>query len=289
MKQNRRFMKDKIILMLKGMIIGVANIIPGVSGGTLMIILGLYEDVINTISHFFKKFKKNIKFIIPIAIGMVVSILLLSKVISVCLDKYPFPTTLFFVGLIIGGLPLLWNKSKAAKGKWSNWLVFIITFGVVLTFAFLKSGDFVVDLNNLTPVGYITLFLIGMVSAATMVIPGISGSFVLMLLGYYKEIVSTVGDLTNFSHLGHNLIILIPFGIGVLLGIFLITRIIKKLLEKYETKVYFGVLGFVIASIIGIVLSIEPFKVTVWNILIGVVTFIWGFLVTRALMKENKE
>ena len=138
-----------IILMLKGMVIGVANIIPGVSGGTLMITLGLYEEIINTISHLFKNFKKNLKFILPIAIGMVISILLLSKVISLCLDKYPFPTTFFFIGLILGGIPLLWRKASAAKGKIGNWIVFIITFGIVLTFAFLKSGDAVVDLTNL--------------------------------------------------------------------------------------------------------------------------------------------
>ena len=205
-------MKDKIILVLKGMIIGVANIIPGVSGGTLMIILGLYEEVINTISHFFKNFKKNLKFIIPLALGMILAILLLSKLISMCLEKYPFPTTLFFVGLILGGLPLLWNKAKASKRRIGNWLVFTITFLIVLTFAFLKSGDLIVDLNNLTPLGYITLFIVGIISAATMVIPGISGSFVLMLLGYYEPIVNTLKDLTNFSLLTHNLLILIPFG-----------------------------------------------------------------------------
>ena len=152
-------MKEKLILVLKGMIIGVANIIPGVSGGTLMITLGLYEDVITTISHFFKHLKKNLKFIIPLAIGMVLSILLLSKLISLCLDKYPFPTTMFFVGLILGGIPLLWNRSKSSKRRISNWVVFFATFMIVLTFTFLKSGDFVVDFNNLTPLGYALLFI----------------------------------------------------------------------------------------------------------------------------------
>ena len=103
-------MKEIILLIIKGMIIGLANIIPGVSGGTLMITLGLYEEIIETISHFFKNFKKNLKFIIPLGIGMVLAILLLSKVISICLENYPFPTTIFFIGLIIGGIPLIWKK-----------------------------------------------------------------------------------------------------------------------------------------------------------------------------------
>ncbi len=272
-----------IILILKGMMIGIANIIPGVSGGTLMIILGLYEEVIDTISHFFKNFKKNLKFIIPLAIGMIISILLLSKVISVCLDKYPFPTVLFFVGLILGGIPLLWNKAKAAKGKWSNWLVFGITFVIVLAFAFLKSGNHVVSLNNLNLFGYIYLFIVGIISAATMVIPGISGSFVLMLLGYYEPIVNTIRDLTNFSLLGHNLLILIPFGLGIIIGIVLIAKLIEYLLHRYPVKTYYGVLGFVIASLVAIIKPILITTPSIIEIVIAVILIITGGLIAYKL------
>jgi len=274
---------EYLLLILKGMIIGVANIIPGVSGGTLMITLGLYEEVIDTISHFFKNFKKNLKFIIPIGIGMVLSILLLSKVISICLRDYPFPTTLFFIGLIIGGIPLLWKKTKAAKYKWSNWLVFIITFAVVLTFAFLKSGDFVVDLNSLTPIGYITLFIIGMISAATMVIPGISGSFVLMMLGYYEPIVNTIKDLTKFDLLGHNILILAPFGIGIVVGIVLVAKLIEYLLKRYPIKTYYGVLGFVLASLVAIIKPLIGISPSILEIIISIVLVIVGGLIAYKL------
>ena len=276
-------MKDKIMLVLKGMIIGVANIIPGVSGGTLMITLGIYEQIIDTISHFFKNFKKNLKFIIPLAIGMVLSILLLSKLISLCLDKYPFPTTFFFIGLIIGGIPLLWKKTSAAKSKLSNWLVFIITFAIVVTFAFLKSGDFVIDLNNLTPVGYITLFIVGMISAATMVIPGISGSFVLMLLGYYEPIVNTIKDLTKFDQLGHNLLILIPFGLGILIGIVLVAKLIEYLLKKYPVKTYYGVLGFVLASLVAIIKPMFGIAPSIIEVVISFILVIGGGIIAYKL------
>ena len=276
-------MKDKIILVLKGMLIGVANIIPGVSGGTLMITLGLYEEVIDTISHFFKNFKKNLKFVIPLGIGMVLAILLLSKLISLCLDKYPFPTTFFFIGLILGGIPLLWRKTSAAKKKMSNWLVFLITFAIVFAFAFLKSGDFVVDLNSLTPVGYITLFIVGIISAATMVIPGISGSFVLMMLGYYEPIVNTIKDLTKFDLLGHNLLILIPFGIGIIVGIVLVAKLIEYLLRKYPVKTYYGVLGFVLASIVAIVKPIFSFTPTLIEVIISFILIVVGGLIAYKL------
>ena len=276
-------MKENILLVLKGMIIGVANIIPGVSGGTLMITLGLYEQVIDTISHFFKYFKKNLKFLIPLGIGMVLSILLLSKLISHCLENYPFPTTFFFIGLILGGIPLLWKKTSAAKKKMSNWLVFLITFAIVVTFAFLKSGDFVIDLNSLTPVGYLTLFIIGMVSAATMVIPGISGSFVLMLLGYYEPIVNTIKDLTNFDLLGHNLLILIPFGLGIVVGIVLVAKLIEYLLHKYPVKTYYGVLGFVLASLIAIVKPMFGVSPSILEVIISFVLLVGGGLIAYKL------
>ena len=276
-------MKESILLVLKGIIIGLANIIPGVSGGTLMITLGIYEDVIDTISHFFKNFKKNLKFLIPLGMGMVLAILILSKLISVCLDKYPFPTTLFFIGLIIGGIPFIWKKTSAAKKNYSNWLVFLITFAIVVTFAFLKSGDFVVDLNSLTPVGYITLFLIGMVSAATMVIPGISGSFVLMMLGYYEPIVNTIKDLTNFSLLGHNLLILIPFGLGIVIGIVLVAKLIEYLLHRYPVKTYYGVLGFVLASLIAIIKPLFGITPSILEVVISIFLVVAGGVVAYKL------
>ncbi len=274
---------EYLILLLKGMIIGVANIIPGVSGGTLMIILGLYEEIINTISHFFRNFKKSLKLVIPLAIGMVLSILLLSKLISVCLDKYPFPTTLFFIGLILGGLPLIWNKSKAAKGNWKNWLVFGITFAGVIAFAFLKSGDYVVSFENMNIFSYITLFIIGIISAATMVVPGISGSFVLMLLGYYEPIVNTIKDLTNFSLLGHNLLILIPFGLGIVVGIVLVAKLIEYLFKRYPIKTYYGVLGFVLASLVAIIKPIIGICPSIIEIVIAIILVILGGFIAYKL------
>lgn len=274
---------EYLMLILKGMIIGIANIIPGVSGGTLMITLGIYQDVIETISHFFKDIKKSLKLIIPLGIGMVLSILILSKIISVCLDKYPFPTTFFFIGLIIGGIPLLWKKVSASKYKYSNWIIFLITFGIVLLFTFLKSGEYVLSFDNLSLSGYIGLFIVGMIAAATMVIPGISGSFVLMLLGYYEPIVNTIKDLTDFSLISHNLLILIPFGIGIIVGIILVAKLIEWLLNKYPVKTYYGVLGFVIASIISIIKPLLSISTNIIEIIISIILVIVGGLIAYKL------
>ena len=271
-------MKENIILVLKGMIIGLANVIPGVSGGTLMITLGIYEKIINTISHFFKNFKENLKFLIPLGIGLILAVLLFSKIIGMALDKYPFPTTLFFLGLILGGLPLLWKKVSTKKKNFSNWLIFGITFMLVTTFAFLKSNDNIVTLTNLNVGGYILLFLVGVIASSTMIIPGISGSFVLMLLGYYKPIIDTIRSLTDFSLLGNNILILGIFGIGVVIGIIVVAKLIEFLLKKFEIKTYFGVLGFVLASIIAIIKPLIGINLHFLEVIIAFILFMGGFV-----------
>ena len=271
-------MKENILLMIKGMIIGIANIIPGVSGGTLMITLGIYEQIIDTISHFFKNIKKHLRFIMPLGIGLVLAILLFSKLIGYSLSKFPFATTFFFIGLILGGIPLLWRKVKIKTKKISNWLIFFITFTLVVVFAFLKSGDNIVNLTNIGLIDIVLLMLVGVVAASTMIIPGISGSFILMLLGYYEPIINKISSITDFSLLGHNLLILMPFGIGIIVGIVLVAKLIEYLLKQYEVKTYFGVLGFVLASMIAIIKPIINIDVSVIEFIIAVLLSIIGFI-----------
>ncbi len=261
-----------IILVLKGMIIGLANIIPGVSGGTLMITLGIYEQVIDTISHFFTNFKKNLKFIIPLGIGMGLSLVLFSKLIGLSLDKFPFATTLFFLGLILGGIPLIlknMNKNNDSK-KISNYIIAFLSFAFVILFAMLKSGSDV-DLTNLSSIKLILLFLIGILASATMVIPGISGSFMLMLVGYYKPIIDTIRNITNFDLITHNILVLGVFGVGVLIGIILVSKLIELLLKKQETKTYYAVFGFVLASFIAIIKPLFSVKLSILEVIIGII------------------
>ena len=269
-------MKNNIILMLKGAVFGVANIIPGVSGGTIALTMGIYEDFISSISNFFNKPKKSLKFLLPFGSGAALSILLMSKLISFCLDKFPFPTTLFFVGLILGGVPMLTKKVKKKKIKPTNLGIAALTFSIVMIMFFMKSGNNFVNLANPNLLIYLVLGLVGMIAAATMIIPGVSGSFVLMLLGFYEPIVNTVGDLTNFSNLVHNLLILATFGLGVLVGMILIAKLIEFLFKKYEVPTYYAILGFVIASIITLILGAISTKLAFVHIIVGLITLAIG-------------
>lgn len=275
-----------VILAIKGFFIGLANIIPGVSGGTLALTLGIYEKLIGCISHFFKNLKENIKFILPIGIGAVIAILSLSHLISFCLDNYVLPTILFFIGAILGGLPMLIKKVSGHKITISNIIIFLITFGIIILLLFLNS-ETEVSFQNMNIIDYLLLFVVGVVASATMVIPGVSGSAVLMTIGYYKPILNIVKNLIDFSSLGSHLAILIPFGLGVLVGILLIAKVLEFLFKNFEVKTYYGVLGFIVASIIAIIyqnLVINAnFVFSFGSLIIGIILFILGFVVAYKL------
>lgn len=279
-------MKDIIILIIKGFFFGIANIIPGVSGGTIAITMGVYEDLISSISHIFTKWKKSLKFLVPLGIGACIAILLMSKVISTCLDKFPFPTTLFFIGLILGGIPLITKKVKTKKVKPLNILLFLMTFGIIMIMTFMQEGSNVVNISNPNIGMILILFLVGMVAAATMVIPGVSGSFVLMLLGFYKPIVATVSKLTDFSLLGNNLVILIPFGLGIVIGIVLVAKLIEYLFTKFEVSTYYAILGFIVASVIGLCIGLFGVHISNIEVLIGIVLFVVACIIGYKLGDE---
>lgn len=274
-------MKNNVLLVIKGFFVGIANIIPGVSGGTLAITLGIYEELIEAISHFFEKIKSNIKFLIPIGIGAFTAIVIGSRIIEISLEKYTLPTILFFTGLILGGMPMLFGKIKK-NIKPSYALIFLATFALVIGVMFLKTGNDVV-LVDLNAWGYFKLFLVGVIAAATMIIPGISGSFMLMVMGYYEPIINVINEFTSFNNLWNNFWILMPFGIGVLLGIIVIAKIIEFLFQKFEVPTYFGIIGFVLASLIGIFTSAGNLVFTPTFIIVGIILMALGFVIAYKL------
>lgn len=287
-------MKENLILVIKGFIMGIANIIPGVSGGTLALILGIYERFIGAISHFFTNIKENIKFLIPIAIGMVLAIVSLSRVIDYSYNHFPIPTSLFFVGLVLGGIPMLLSKVKGKKEvkKLSSYIIAFCTFALVI---FMATSELIfgeglkISFSNMSMMGYLLLFLVGVIAAATMVIPGVSGSLVLMLLGYYYPVIAVIKETTKFQNLGSNIFLLGVFGVGVVVGIVLISKLIEFLFQKYETKTYFGVLGFIVASLFAIPLStLLNMKVSfdIVQILVGFIFLALGTIISYRLGGE---
>ena len=244
---------NNIIIFIKGFLFGTANVIPGVSGGTMAIILGVYEKLLDLFGYFFKNLKENIKFLIPFGLGIVFAIFIMSNVISYALSNYETITTFFFVGLILGGLPPLYKKVKNDL-KTENIIYFFASFLLVVAFSFLKSGSNNIDLGNTS---FIIIFIVGLLSSVAMIIPGISGSFLLVLLGFYEPIINVIKDILDFNDFVFNFFILMFFGLGIVFGIVFVSRLIKYLLSKYENKTYYVILGFVLASIITLLYNIE--------------------------------
>ena len=236
-------MKNIIIDILKGVIIGIANIIPGVSGGTMAVSMGIYDKIVkivgNAFHSIFKDFKNTVKFLLPIGIGAVLGIVLFSKLIKYCLEVFQIQTIFVFFGLILGTVPLIFENANKNGFKKRYIIPGIIIFALMISLFFIpKSADIVFG-NDFISVAM--LFGFGIIAAGTMIIPGISGSFVLMLLGAYYPILTLVDGL--------KIVPLIPFAIGVGVGIIGFSKIIDVFLEKFYGYTYYAIIGFVLGSL----------------------------------------
>lgn len=278
--------------ILQGMVVGIANIIPGVSGGTMMVAMGLYDRLIHAITHLKSEFKDSMKLLIPIFAGAGIAIVALSRLFEFLLATYPIPTNFAFCGLIAGSLPFIFKKVKGHKVTVSKIIPFLIFFGVVILMALLgETGGASADVS-LGFVNLLKLFGVGIIAAATMVVPGVSGSMMLMLLGYYDTILKVINDFVDalvkfdMGGLMTGVGILAPFGIGVVIGIFLIAKIIEFIFSKAEIHAYYGIIGLILASPIAILMKTDWSEISVLMVGIGVVTFALGWFTASKLGGE---
>ena len=277
--------------MAKGAVIGIANIIPGVSGGTMAVTMGIYDKLIYCLTHLFKEFKKSIKFLIPILLGAAVALVAGSFGIEFLFRKFPVPTNLFFIGLILGGLPMMTKKVKGQKIKVGHMISLIAFFALVVVMGLMgdKEGR-AVDLS-FNFLNVIILFIVGVIASATMVIPGVSGSMVLLLLGFYNPIIAQINDFIrsltsgDFAGVLKGCGILVPFGIGVVIGIFAIAKLIEIIFEKFPLYANWAIIGLIVASPFAIIFNnLASFSgVTVLTVVSSVITFAVGFFVALKL------
>lgn len=281
------FFKD----ILRGVMIGVANIIPGVSGGTMMVSMGVYDKIIWAINHIFKEFKSSVKTLLPYGIGMLASIAGLSFCITYFFERFPLQTAFLFIGLIFGGLPVIFGGLKGKKANAGAALLFVVFFALVILLQ-IFGGDRGMEQELEVSAGEMGILLVmGIITSATMIIPGVSGSMVLMALGYYTPIIAQIRlfieSLTAFDMDGllKGFAMLVPFGIGVLAGILLVARLIEFLLKRYPLYTYSGILGLVIASPVAVLMGIGVGAVSVSAVLVSILTFAVGFVAAFFLSK----
>lgn len=277
---------------LQGIVIGVANIIPGVSGGTMMVAMGIYDKLIHSITHLRKEFKESLRFLIPIFVGVGAALVIVARILEFCFEMFPIQTNLLFCGLIVGSLPFICTHVKGKKVTLGMLVSFLVFFAVVVAMALMGETEGAAADVSFSLMNVIKLFGVGIVAAATMVVPGVSGSMMLMILGYYNTILECINDtvdaLTAFDmgRIMDNMLVLIPFGIGVVIGIFLIAKIIEFIFERAETHAYWAIVGLIVASPIAILWKADWSGFSIVAILTGAVTFAIGWIVAGKLGKE---
>lgn len=286
-------MKDFILNIFRGMVIGLSNVIPGVSGGTMMVSMGIYDKLIMVLTHFVKKFKEAVMLVLPLGIGMVLAIALFSKLFSeVLFPNYPLQTNLFFIGLIIGSLPVMYKKVKGKKTGIGAILAFAAFFVLVVGMALMGEGvDNGADVT-LSFMNIVKLFAVGVIAAATMVIPGVSGSMVMMILGYYNTIIDTISAFINallafdIAEMLVCCIVLVPFGIGAVVGVVAVAKFVEFVFKKFSQIAYWAIIGLVIASPFAILIMMGSVAIGVVEILTGIVMLAVGFVISMKLGGE---
>lgn len=228
----------------KGLIIGIGNIAPGVSGGALAMILGIYEKLVYTVGNFFKDIKKNIIFLFPIGVGAGVGIVGFSWILKYLLEHHPMPTTFTFAGLIIGTLPVLFKRANKKGFKKVYFIPFIITLAIAISFVLLETGFEKVDMTaelEMNIINILKLALCGFLIAGSIVIPGVSGSVLMMLIGVYDALLEAISTI--------NIVVLFPMAVGLGIGVLAFSKLMEYLLDKHYSITYYAVLGFVIGAI----------------------------------------
>lgn len=281
-----------IKMILKGVVMGVANIIPGVSGGTMAVSMGVYDKMIHAATHLFSEFKKSMKILIPIVIGMLLGIVVLARIIEYMFAKVPFQTNLLFIGLIIGGLPAIGKKVKGKTIRVGHILAFLLFFGLVAGLALLGEQEGAAADLSFNLVNIVKLFGVGIVASATMVIPGVSGSMMLMLMGYYNPVLSEINNfIDNLIHFNMPGIlegckVLVPFGIGVVIGIFAIAKIIEVIFDRFPEYAYWAIIGLIVASPVAILVMNSFGAITIFTIISGVAALVVGVIIALNLGEE---
>lgn len=249
---------------LKGIIAGIGNIVPGLSGSAFLIIFNLYEKCIEAISNIFKDFKKSIIFLFPIGLGILVGTYIFSNIIFFFINKFPMGTYIIFTGFILGTFPHLFYKATKKGYKPSYLIPFFITFSIGLFLLFVKNNN--INNININNINFLSLILIGFLISISTIIPGISTTVILNLFNFYNTYIETISTL--------NIKLLIPILIGLITGFLILSKILTNLFKKYYSYTFFAILGFTISTVATlipqkIIINIEFFI----SIIVGIICF----------------
>lgn len=255
-------MKENIIHFVKGFVIGFGKIMPGVSGAALAISLNVYDKIIYFISHIRKITPDDIPFMFSLCLGFVVSISIFSKTILFLTNNFYAYIMSIFLGILVGNIfNLIMEQRKNINIK--NIMIFLVSFLLITSFFFINIFNINFSIN------FISLVFLGLLESFTMIIPGISGSALLMMFGVYELIIHSFTTLDSLN-------ILIPFVIGILFGIILLSKFLNHILNKYNKNYYFAIIGFMMATIFILMNNISKYLYDCNHIMIVILSFIFA-------------
>ena len=246
---------------MKGIAVGGANVMPGVSGATLAVIFRIYDRLIESVNGLFSNMKQSLTFLIPVGLGMVAGILAAGEAVDFFLTRFSMQTGGFIAGLMAGSLPFLYAQTQHGTEKPNRKFFLFAIFAAVFIIAtalFAPDADTSVAIDTIGINGALVLhlFIGGLFAAATMVIPGISGAMVLMLFGLFPIAMHTIANIrtylvspTDYDLLISILAVCVPLGIGIVAGVFLGSKLIAVLLKKFYAQTYFVILGLVFGTV----------------------------------------
>lgn len=273
-----------LLRILEGSLIGLGAVLPGISGGVLCVIFGVYKPLMEVLGNPLKNWRKHLKLLIPIVIGVVIGFLGVSKLLGFLLDRYPGPSVFLFVGLIVGMLPSLFREAGEQGRNKNSFIGMSIAFVIVL--ALLICLMFVFDLT--IPFNFATCLFCGFSLALSIIAPGMSFSTFLMPLGLYQPFVEGIGNL-DFG-------VLIPVGIGAVVTFILFVRGINYMLKHHYSVMFHSIIGVVIAATILTPFEAELLEVAyqttgaiLINITFGVIGIVSGLLLDKFNSSITKE
>ncbi|WP_337273138.1 DUF368 domain-containing protein [Staphylococcus aureus] len=277
----------KWINILKGFAMGTSDLVPGVSGGTIALLLGIYNQFIASISGIFsRRFWPSFTFLIPIIIGMLLAMGSLSNLFNYLLTQHHIPTMFFFGGLIIGIVPYLLKISNYKTSfTTKHYMMVIAGIAILIVITLMNNGDkHAGETLTLSTSLIIKYFIAGMCASSAMLLPGISGSFMLLVFGVYGTVMLAISEVVKLNFAG--LPILLAVGFGVLAGFIISSKIIQYFLTHHKLMTFALIIGFVVGSLFAVFPGL-PTNIVMW--FVSLVVFIIGFIVSLTLGRITAE
>lgn len=293
-------MKNNIMTLLKGILLGLISMgIPGLSASTIAIIVGIYFLMVESIANIFKEFKKNFIFLIFLLAGYLIGCIMAAFSVDILFSNFPLATTLVILGMILGSFPDLFIKSKQNMKKLSCWIVFGIVFIAIILYNLFISKTATTEFPNDPNYGYlIKMTIIGLVTASTFIIPGVDFAVVFLSLGLYYPFLNMITELLSFGSSNYldmfipNIKILGFYLAGYLIGMFLFSKLIKFLTNKYNSQTQFASVAFVVAAPIIVIknciLDNDSFRGSVPQSIVGTILAIIAFGIMVYLARINR-